>query len=147
MFIPYDPRRLRLWLLLCAVACAAATTLALASGLRQQDPLSEARGGIAAGLMFAFLYVFARLRPRKGWGVTIEPSALLIARPLSAETISVRWDQLKSVHRSGRRRETLVLFLKNGTRVLVPRHLFAGSAPFEQVVKAIDEKAPAQFDA
>jgi hypothetical protein len=98
--------------------------------------------------MFAFLYVFFRLRPRAGWGVTVDPEAVTVARPLSGGKTEVRWSEINLVQRGGRRRDTLVLFLKSDARVLIPRHLFASRKAFESLAEAVEERAPApRFDA
>jgi len=145
----YHPLRFRLAFLAAAVACAALSAAALATGRAQGDVQALARAGVAAGLMAACFYVFVRLRPRAGWGVTVEPLRLVMARPFRGEPLELPWSAVRMVARTGRRRDgALALFLEEGGRLLVPAHLFRRKVEFLALCEACEEKVPPpRFDA
>jgi hypothetical protein len=146
-FFAFNPRAARSLLTLGEVACVAATVWAL-YGLGSASWLAEARAGISVGLLLAFVYVNFRLRPRDGWGVLLTPDALVVARPLSGDAAQVPWSAVRAVGRAGKRRDVLVVLLDGDRRLLVPRHLFAGSQAFEALAAAVEERAPAsRYDA
>jgi hypothetical protein len=145
----YHPLRFRLAFLASAVTCAGLSAAALAVGRAQGDVQALARAGVAAGLMAACFYVFVRLRPRAGWGVTVEPLRLVMARPFRGEPLEVPWSAVRMVARTGRRRESaLALFLEEGGRLLVPAHLFPRQADFVAFCEACEQRVPPlRFDA
>ncbi|MHB8873637.1 MAG: hypothetical protein ACYC8T_08120 [Myxococcaceae bacterium] len=146
-FFPFNPKGTRLMLAAAAAGCLATTAWAL-YGLGGGGTLAEARAGIAAGLLLAFLYVRYRLRPREGWGVLLTPAELVVARPLSGDPAQLPWSSLAKVARSGKKREVLVLLLDGDRRLLLPRHLFPSAKAFEEVCAAVEERAPRpRFDA
>ena len=65
-FFPYNPRKVRLGFLIGAVACAGLTGWALWNASRGAETYGEARGGVSAGLMFAFLQIFPQLKADAG---------------------------------------------------------------------------------
>jgi len=148
-FFAFNPRPTRLGLFLGACVLAVLAAWALASSQQGAEPYGEARAGLCAGLMFVFLYVFHRLRPRPEWGVTLGPMGLRVARPFSnSKPLELRWGQLASVRRLGRKGDVLGLFLEEQGRVLVTRHLFPREAVFDELVSALEERVPpARYDA
>jgi hypothetical protein len=136
-FHPFNPRKVRLVALGGAVACGAVALWALWDAAHGLEKLGEARAGLAAGLMFAFLYAFFRLRPNKGWGVTIEPLKLTIARPISGTPIEVLPGQVDEIRRDGKRQDLVAIYLKNGQRILLAQHLFSSPQAFDEVAKAM----------
>ncbi len=136
-FYPFNPRKVRLAGLGGAIACGAVALWALWGAARGVEPYGEARAGLAAGLMFAFLYAFFRLRPRKGWGVTIEPLKLTIARPISGTPIEIVPGQVDEIRRDGKRQDMVALYLKSGQRILLAQHLFPSPDAFDEVAKAM----------
>lgn len=136
-FHPFNPRKVRLAALGGAAACGAVALWALWGVARGLEPFGEARAGLAAGLMFAFLYAFFRLRPHKGWGVTVEPLKLTIARPISGTPIELVPGQVDEIRRDGKRQDTLAIYLKNGQRVLLAQHLFPSHQAFDEAAKAM----------
>jgi|SRR5579871_1965899 len=141
-FFGFNPRSVRLGLAVGAAGCAILAAWALANARVGTERFGVARGGIAAGLMFTFGYVLARLRPREGWGVTLDALALVVARPFSEEPIRVPWGQISLARREEGRRQ-LTVFLKTGERILVPRHLFANTRAFDAMAQAVCERAVA----
>jgi hypothetical protein len=147
-FYAFDPRATRLGLFLGACALAVLTAWALADSRAGGGIQAMARAGVSAGLMLAFLFAFHRLRPREGWGVTLTPRGVTVARPFSKNALDLHWGQIDSVRRLGRRGNVLGLFLKEEGRVLVTRHLFARRAVFEELIAALEERLPPpRFDA
>jgi hypothetical protein len=148
LFFGFNPRAARQGLAAGAVACAALAAWALANARAGTEHFGVVRGGIAAGLMFGFGYAVARLRPRAGWGVTLDALELVVARPFSDEPIRLAWSRLSVVRREGSKRKVLVVFLKTGERILIPQHLFPSAAVFEQVAQALSRRAvPPVLDA
>ena len=145
----YHPVRFRAAFLAAALACSALSAAALAAGRAEGDVQALARAGVAAGLMAACFYVFVRLRPRAGWGVTVEPLRLVMARPFRGEPLELPWSAVRMVARTGRRRDAaLALFLEEGGRLLVPSHLFRRKSEFEAFCALCEEKVPPpRFDA
>lgn len=141
-FYPYHPLRFRLMFLGAAVTCAAITGWALYNDLRGAEKMAEARAGLSAGLMFAFLYAFFRLRPKAGWGVEVEPLRLLISKPFQGEPTRLLWSEVAQVLRGGKRRNHLLLFLDSGGRIIIPAHLFSKRADFESLYAFALEKVP-----
>jgi len=86
-------------------------------------------------------YVLTRLAPREGWGVKLSPTLLTVSKPIEG-VMEIPWSALKEVHRAGRRRDTLMLFVGEHRRILLPQHLFARKAEFEALVHAIEERMP-----
>ena len=142
-FFAFNPRSTRIALFLGACALAVLTAWALAAARQSAEPFAEARGGITAGLMLVFLYAFHRLRPRPEWGITLGPMGVRVARPFSnAKPMELMWSQLSSVRRLGRRGDVLGLFFHEQGRVLVPRHLFARRAVFDELISALEDRLP-----
>ncbi|MDY7226350.1 hypothetical protein [Hyalangium rubrum] len=148
-FFAFNPLPTRIALFLGACVLAVLTAWALASAQQGGEPFSEARAGITAGLMLVFLYAFHRLRPRPGWGVTLGPLGVHVARPFSnAKPMELMWSQIGSIRRLGRKGSVLGLFFHEQGRVLVSRHLFPRRAVFEELASALEERVPApRYDA
>lgn len=142
-FFAFNPRPTRIALVLGACALAVLTAWALAAARQATEPFAEARAGVTAGLMLLFLYAFHRLRPRPDWGVTLSSLGVKVARPFSnAQPMELTWAQLSAVRRLGRKGDVLGLFFEEQGRLLVPRHLFARRAVFEELVSALEERLP-----
>lgn len=139
-FFGFNPRAVRAGLAAGAACCAALAAWALANAHSGAERFGVARAGVAAGLMFAFGYVFVRLRPRPGWGVTLTAVALVVARPFSQEPLHFAWSQISAVRREEGRRRALAIFLKSGERFLVPQHLFSGRGFFEEMAREIGSR-------
>jgi hypothetical protein len=142
-FFGFNPRSVRIGLAVGAAGCAILAAWALANARAGAERFGVVRGGIAAGLMFTFGYVLARLRPREGWGVTLDALALVVARPFSEEPIRIPWGQISIARREGSRRRQLTVFLKTGERILIPQHLFASAQAFDAMGQAVCERAVA----
>ena len=149
VFFGFNPRGARRALWVGAVACVALAAWALANARLGAERLGEARAGAAGGLAIAFAYALFRLRPRPGWGIALQPLALVVARPFSGEPLELAWSSVSLVRREGAgSRRTLVVFLKVGGRVLIPQHLFADASAFDAAVAAISARVePPRFDA
>ncbi|WP_224240363.1 hypothetical protein [Hyalangium gracile] len=142
-FFAFNPRPTRLALVVGACALAVLTAWALAAARQDTEPFAEARAGITAGLMLVFLYAFHRLRPRPEWGVTLSAMGVRVARPFSnAPPMELTWAQIGSLRRLGRKGDVLGLFFHEQGRVLIPRHLFARKAVFEELISALEERLP-----
>ena len=121
---------------------------ALANAHSGSERFGVARGGVAAGLMFAFGYALFRLRPRAGWGVTVTPTALAVARPFSEDEVRLSWPQISMARSEGPRGSALLVFTKAGDRLLIPRHLFGSTAQFAAMSQAIQAHVePLRLDA
>jgi hypothetical protein len=138
-FYPYHPPKLRVALTVGALCALTLGAWALATAVRSGVGLEFARAGICLGLLASMLYVHLKLRPRPGWGVQVEPTRLKVSRPIEGE-IEIPWSAVTQVKRNGNQKETLVVFVGEQKRVLVPRHLFASKAEYEKVAQAIEEK-------
>ena len=141
-FFAFNPRQPRFGFAVGALLCAVTTAWAAAASVRSGEVSALARTGVSAGLLLAFVYALVRLRPRDGWGVSLSEEDLTVARPLSGAPIRVPWSQIASVRRTGKRDETLVVFLQGESRVLIARHLFATGPAFEALVAAVTTKVP-----
>ncbi|QSQ11707.1 hypothetical protein [Myxococcus landrumensis] len=141
-FFAFDPRATRIALFLGACVLAVLTAWALANVRDGGGVQDMARAGVTAGLMFAFLVALHRLRPRSGWGVTLDARGVRVARPFSSRELDLHWGQIDSVRRLGRKGDVLGLFLKEEGRVLVTRHLFARKAVFEELISALEDRLP-----
>ncbi|NVJ26607.1 MULTISPECIES: hypothetical protein [Myxococcus] len=147
-FYAFDPRATRISLFLGACVLAVLTAWALASARDGGGIQEMARAGVTAGLMFAFLVAIHRLRPRAGWGISLDTRGVRVARPFSSRELELHWGQIDSVRRLGKRGNVLGLFLKEEGRVLVTRHLFARKAVFEELISALEDRLPpSRFDA
>ncbi|MFY2556392.1 hypothetical protein ACN469_02010 [Corallococcus terminator] len=147
-FYAFDPRATRIGLFLGACVLAVLTAWALANARDGGGIQEMARAGVTAGLMFAFLVAIHRLRPRAGWGISLDTRGVRVARPFSSRELELNWGQIDSVRRLGRRGNVLGLFLKEEGRVLVTRHLFARKAVFEELISALEDRLPpSRFDA
>lgn len=147
-FYAFDPRATRIGLFVGACVLAVLAAWAMADAREGGGLQAMARAGVSAGLMLAFLVSFHRLRPRSGWGVTVDARGVNVARPFSRNALELHWGQIDSVRRLGRRGNVLGLFLKEEGRVLVTRHLFARRAVFEELIAALEERLPPpRFDA
>jgi len=140
-FFPYHPLKLRAALASAVVGCVALLAWSLSSAVHTGEPQEVARAGLCLGLLLAMVYVLTRLAPREGWGVRMEPTMLKVSRPIEG-VLEIPWSALKEIRRSGKQRDTLMLFVGENRRILVPRHLFARSSEFEQLVAAIEERMP-----
>ncbi|MDQ3262178.1 MAG: hypothetical protein M3Y59_00745 [Myxococcota bacterium] len=141
-FFPYNPKTARLGFLLGAVACAGLTAWALWGGTRGAETYGLARGGVSAGLMFAFLYALVRLRPRAGWGVEVDRLQIKVSRPMSSNPIEIPRAAVEMIRRDGKRQDTVVLYLSTGQRVVVSQHLFPSPAAFDQAARALSDFKP-----
>jgi hypothetical protein len=147
-FFGFNPRAARLGLALGAVACAILAAWALANARAGTERFGVARGGVAAGLMFAFGYAWVRLRPRAGWGITLTPTVLVVARPFSEEPLRLAWGQISVVHPAGPGGRAILVVTQAGDRILIPRHLFATLSDFEAMTRAIQSRLePVRLDA
>jgi hypothetical protein len=146
-FVPYNPRRFHLSLLLASLAAIALIAWAVRGVTTGSEPTGAIRAGVGMGFLLAFASIGFRLRPREGWGVRIQPSALTVSGPLKGERM-IPWSDVRMVERLGKKRDTLVIFLKSDVRVLVPRHLFDSARTFETLASAIEDRAPSpRYDA
>jgi hypothetical protein len=147
-FFGFNPRGARFGLALGAVGCAILAAWALANARAGTERFGVARGGAAAGLMFAFGYAWVRLRPRAGWGITLTPALLLVARPFSEEPLRLAWGQISAVRPEGPSGRAILVFTKTGERILIPRHLFATLSDFQAMTRAVQSRLePVQLDA
>ena len=138
-FYPYHPLKLRAALTLGALCSLTLGAWALAAAVKSEGGLEYARAGLCLGLLASMLYVHLKLRPRPGWGVKLEPTRLSVSRPIEGQ-IEIPWSAVVQVRRNGKARDTLVVFLGDDRRVLVPGHLFATRAEFEKAAQAIEQK-------
>jgi hypothetical protein len=148
-FFAFDPRPLRraLFVGACVLAILSARALAEARSAGH-SPMVMARVGLTAGLMLAFVFAWHRLRPRPGWGVTLSTRGVQVARPFTGGQLQLSWGQIDSVRRLGRKEDVLGLFLDEGGRVLVTRHLFPSRSVFGELAAALEERKPApRYDA
>jgi hypothetical protein len=148
-FYAFDPRVSRRALFggACALAILSAWALADAR-LLGNTPLAEARAGLTAGLMCVFVFAWHRLRPRPGWGVTLTPRGVEVARPFSGGQLQLSWGQIESVRRMGQKGDVLGMFLGERERVVVTRHLFASRAEYSELASALEARKPApRYDA
>ena len=98
--------------------------------------------------MCTFVFAWHRLRPRPGWGITLSPRGVEVARPFTGSRLQLSWGEIDSVRRLGRKEDLLCLYLDEGGRVLVTRHLFASREAFGDLSAALEErKPPPRFDA
>jgi hypothetical protein len=98
--------------------------------------------------MLTFVFAWHRLRPRPGWGVTLSARGVELARPFTGSQLQLPWGQIDSVRRLGAKQDRLGLFLNEGGRVLLTRHLFASRTVFGELASALEERKPApRFDA
>lgn len=147
-FFAYNPRKIRFGFILGALACALLSGWALRNARTGAEPFGLARAGVSAGLMFAFLYAAVRLRRRPGWGITVEPLQLSVSRPMSASAIDIPRGEVEMARRDGKRQDTVVLYLRNGQRIVLAQHLFPSKAAFDEVARAVKNWAPEpQLDA
>ena len=148
-FYAFNPLPIRRALFVgsCVLAILSAWALADARSLGNA-PLAVARAGITGGLMCTFVFAWHRLRPRPGWGITLSTRGVELVRPFTGSRLQLSWGQIESVRRLGRREDVLYLFLDEGGRVLVTRHLFASRAAFGELASALEERKPApRYDA
>ena len=140
-FHPFNPRAVRFAFLGGAAACAAIVLWAGAAAARGFERYGEARAGVAAGLMFAFLFAFFRLRPRPGWGLSVEPLKVSLSRPLTTGAIELAPAEVLRLQRDPRGKQ-VALLLRNGQRILLARHLFASRRDFDEAVRALGDWKP-----
>jgi len=140
-FHPFHPRAVRLAFLGGALACAAIVVWAGAGAARGLERYGEARAGVAAGLMFAFLFAFFRLRPRAGWGMSVEPLKVSLSRPLTSGAIELAPEEVLRIQRDPRGKQ-VALLLRNGQRILLASHLFASRRDFDEAVRALGDWKP-----
>ncbi|WP_257462961.1 hypothetical protein [Archangium lipolyticum] len=148
-FYAFDPRPTRraLFVGACVLAILSAWALADARSL-DNAPLAVARAGITGGLMLAFVFAWHRLRPRPGWGITLSARGVQVARPFTGSQLQLSWGQIDVVRRLGKKEDVLGLFLEEGGRVLVTRHLFPSRTVFGELASALEERKPApRYDA
>jgi hypothetical protein len=146
-FYPYHPLKLRAVLVTASVMCVVLLAWSLASAVHAGTLQEMARTGLCLGLQLAMAYVLMKLAPREGWGVKLEGTVLKVSRPIEG-VLEVPWSSVREVRRGGSRRDTLVLFVGNNRRILLPRHLFGSRQLFEELVTAIEERVPQQpYDA
>ncbi len=141
-FFPFDPRPLRIGLVLCAVACAALAAWTLTQAREVGGTAAWARLGISLFLLGAFGAMFWRIRPREGWGIAVTRLGITVSRPLSGAPIELEWSDVSEVHREGRRRDRLVIVVRPGARLQLQRHLFPSRGAFESLVDAVETNAP-----
>jgi hypothetical protein len=148
-FYAFDPRFTRRALFVGACVLAILSAWALADARSSGNaPLVVARAGLSGGLMLAFAFAWHRLRPRPGWGVTINARGVLVARPFTRGELQLSWGQIGSVRRLGAKKDVLGLFLEEGGRVLVARHLFPSRDTFADLAAVLEERKPApRYDA
>ncbi|QRK11660.1 hypothetical protein JQX13_17270 [Archangium violaceum] len=148
-FYAFDPRPTRRALFVGACALAVLSAWALADARAAGNtPLAMARAGVTGGLMLAFVFAWHRLRPRPGWGITLSARGVQLARPFTGSQLQLSWGQIESVRRLGGKGELLGIFLDEGGRVLVTRHLFPSRAVFGELASALEERKPApRYDA
>ncbi|MFT3840268.1 MAG: hypothetical protein QM723_24990 [Myxococcaceae bacterium] len=138
-FFPYHPLKLRVALTVGALCALTLGAWALATAVHSGVGIEYARAGICLGLLGSMLYVHLKLRPRPGWGVSVEATRLKVSRPIEGE-IEIPWSAVTQVKRNGAEKETLIVFVGEEKRVLVSRHLFASKGEYEKVASAIEEK-------
>jgi hypothetical protein len=140
-FFPYHPLKLRAVLVTASVMCVILLAWSLATAVRSGAPIEMARAGLCLGLQLAMAYVLMKLAPRDGWGVKLEGAVLKVSRPIEG-VLEVPWSAVREMRRGGTERDTLVLFVGNNRRILVPRHLFGSRKDFEELERAIEERLP-----
>ncbi len=148
-FYAFDPCLIRRALFAGACVLAILSAWALADARASGSaPLAVARVGVTGGLMLAFVFVWHRLRPRPGWGVSLSTRGVGVARPFTGGQLQLSWGQIESVRRLGKNGDVLGLFLDEGGRVLVTRHLFPSREVFGELASALEERKPApRYDA
>jgi hypothetical protein len=140
-FFPYHPLKLRAVLVTASVMCVVLLAWALSSAVRSGEPVEMARAGLCLGLQLAMAYVLMKLAPRDGWGVKLEGTVLKVSKPIDG-VLEVPWTQVRELARGGSKRDTLVIFIGDNRRILVPRHLFGSKQTFDELVAAIEERLP-----
>ena len=140
-FFPYRPFKLRAALTAASVVCVALLAWSFSSAVNSGSLQEMARSGLCLGLLLAMGYVLTRLAPREGWGVKLEGTVLKVSRPIEG-VLEVPWSAVREARLAGRRRDTLVLFVGEQRRILVPRHLFGSSSDFAALVAAVEERLP-----
>ena len=142
-YFPYHPLRWRVTLLGAAVLSLGLTLWACVGWYRGGGVLEAGRAALSLGMLLAIASVVFRLRPRSDWGVRVGPTVLTVARAGATRGhVDIPWSAVREIRRLGRARDTLVVFLSDDRRVLVPRHLFPHRSDFEALVAAIEEKMP-----
>ncbi len=140
-FYPYHPLKLRAVLVTASVMCVVLLAWALSSAVRSGAPIEMARAGLCLGLQLAMAYVLWKLAPREGWGVKLDATVLRVSKPIEG-VFEVPWSSVREMRRGGSGRDTLVLFIGNNRRILVPRHLFGSRELFEELARAIEDRLP-----
>ena len=140
-FFPYHPLKLRAVLVTSSLICVVLLAWALSSAVKSGTTQDWARTGLCLGLQLAMAYVLVKLAPRDGWGVRLEPTVLKVSRPIEG-VLEVPWSAVREVRRGGSARDTLVVFVGNNRRILVPRHLFGSRADFDALATALEERLP-----
>ncbi len=141
-FFAYNPRPMRIALVLCAGASVALAAWSLVQARDTGSIAAWARLVIVLKLLGAFGYLSWRIRPREGWGVRVDRLGLAVSRPLSGDPIELEWSDISEVRRDGRRRERLVIALQPEGRLLLQQHLLPSRAAFEALVEAVEAHAP-----
>jgi hypothetical protein len=138
----FNPVRLRRGFVLCAFLCTLPGALSVRAVAGGAGLPAQVRAGLCVGLLLASGVIAYRLRPRKGWGVTLDDQGFGLGRASGQPPLRVMWPQVESVQVLGPDRSEVALFWNEGRRVLVSRRLFAHPADFQAFLRALEKHVP-----
>jgi hypothetical protein len=138
-FFGFHPVRWRAAALMASGVCAVLTAFALVAA-RHHQPLAWLRVVLYLALMSGFSWLWLRLRPRVGWGVSVGPLAITISRPLGGEA-QLAWSQVADVRRDSRRKSRLGVFSQDGEVIWIESSMFPNFATFEAMLAAVLARA------
>ena len=141
-FFAFDPISLRRRLYAAAAGGAAVVAWASVGLVQGTERFAAARVIVGAALVLAMGSLAWRLRRRPGYGIKVEPTTMVFARPLSGVVALAAYELSSVALRGARGSSVLEVTLRDGRRILVPRALFASDESFVQVRRALEEASP-----
>jgi hypothetical protein len=141
-FFAFRPRGLRRALFVAAAVAVVLSAWALARGLRGVERLGTVRAVVLAVLAVGFGVGWVRLRPRPDFGIRLDIAGIDVSRPWGTRSLHIPWTHLGVTRTESRPWKRLVLEVRPEGQVLIAELLVGSRAVFEDLVRALDERAP-----
>jgi hypothetical protein len=97
---------------------------------------------VLGALAVGFGVGWVRLRPRPDFGIRLDAAGIEVSRPWGTRSLHIPWTHVGATRTERRPWKHLVLEVRPEGQLLIAELLVGSRAVFQDLVRALDERAP-----